>query len=79
MTEKMQADVPPSRQAGFVRCCLNSLERKILHEYGTDTLCVGYGNEGDHQIFLTAEGQLLIRDIKVGRTIWEGIQCIMGY
>ena len=23
MTEKMQADVPPGRQAGFVRCCLN--------------------------------------------------------
>ncbi|MBR3630035.1 MAG: hypothetical protein IKN55_06140, partial [Oscillospiraceae bacterium] len=22
MTEKMQADAPPSRQAGFVRCCL---------------------------------------------------------
>ena len=58
---------------------VNSLERKILHEYGADTLCVGYGNEGDFQIFLTAEGQLLIRDIKVGRTIWEGIQCIMGY
>jgi hypothetical protein len=31
MTEKMQADAPPSRQAGFVRCCLN--------EYGqTDRL-----------------------------------------
>ena len=56
-----------------------TLERRILHEYGADTLCVGYGNEGDFQIFLTADGQLLIRNIKVGRTIWEGIQCIMGY
>ena len=56
-----------------------TLERRILHEYGADTLCVGYGNEGDFQIFLTADGQLLIRNIKVGSTIWEGIQCIMGY
>ena len=56
-----------------------TLERRILHEYGADTLCVGYGNEGDFQIFLTADGQLLIRNIKVGRTIWEGIQCIVGY
>ena len=68
------------------RCFLNiakepvyTLERRILREYGADTLCVGYGNEGDFQIFLTADGQLLIRDIKVGRTIWEGIQCIVGY
>ncbi|MBQ8921507.1 MAG: hypothetical protein IJ060_05020 [Oscillospiraceae bacterium] len=27
MTKKLQADVPPSRHAGVVRCCLNS--RKI--------------------------------------------------
>ncbi|HBI85840.1 MAG TPA: hypothetical protein DDX71_06095 [Ruminococcus sp.] len=25
MTEKMQADAPPSCQAGFVRCCLNMI------------------------------------------------------
>ena len=25
MTEKLQADVPPSRQAGFVRCCLKHI------------------------------------------------------
>ncbi|MBQ8920698.1 MAG: hypothetical protein IJ060_00870, partial [Oscillospiraceae bacterium] len=27
MTKKLQADVPPSRQAGFVRCCLDSPEK----------------------------------------------------
>ena len=56
-----------------------TLEREILRDYGADTICVGYGNEGDFQLFLTTDGQLLIRSMKVGRTIWEGIQCILGY
>ena len=38
MTEKMQADVPPSRQAGFVRCCLYALHGSgecsvIFHDF----------------------------------------------
>ncbi|MBR3630094.1 MAG: hypothetical protein IKN55_06440, partial [Oscillospiraceae bacterium] len=32
MTEKMQADVPPSRQAGFVRCCLYIFDRRKNNE-----------------------------------------------
>jgi hypothetical protein len=35
MTEKMQADVPPSRQAGFVRCCLKEHRTKK----GTRRMC----------------------------------------
>ena len=56
-----------------------TLERSILRDYGADTLCVGYGNECDFPIFLTSDGQLILRDVKVGRTIWEGIQCILAY
>ena len=35
MTEKMQADVPPSRQAGFVRCCLYN-SNMIRYQPGTE-------------------------------------------
>ena len=68
------------------RCYANTAKKQVrteekwaLHHYGVDTLCVGYCNDGMDPIFLTTDGQLLTRSRKVGRTIWEGIQCILGY
>lgn len=54
-------------------------ERWALHYHGADTLCVGCCNDGMDPVYLTPEGQLLTRSRKVGRTIWEGVQCILGY
>jgi len=34
MTEKMKADAPPSRQAGFVRCCLYIIMNKKSAPFG---------------------------------------------
>ncbi|MBR3267376.1 MAG: hypothetical protein IKI58_01395, partial [Oscillospiraceae bacterium] len=39
MTEKMQADAPPSRQAGFVRCCLKTRKFPLLSVNRLCNLC----------------------------------------
>ena len=43
MTEKMQADVPPSRQAGFVRYCLKSRNRNLTAMNSRIMSVVRYG------------------------------------
>lgn len=54
-------------------------EKRILNSYGADTLCVGYCNDGEDQIWLSPYGQLIVRQKVLGRTIMEGINCILGY
>ena len=52
----------------------------VLRHFDADTLHVGYcGWLGEHPVYLTPDGQLITRQRKVGRNIWEGIQCIVGY
>lgn len=49
-----------------------------LQHYGAGTLCVGWC-AGEWPVFLSPDGQLIARSQPVGRNIWEGIQCIVGY
>lgn len=65
--------------ANIAKQTLLTEEKRILNSYGADTLCVGYCNDGADQIWLTPFGQIIVRQKAVGRTIIEGINCLLGY
>lgn|GEM_PF-6907327 len=65
--------------ANIAKQALLTEEKRILNSYGADTLCVGYCNDGEDQIWLSPDGQLIVRHKVLGRTIMEGINCILGY
>ena len=65
--------------ANITKQALLTEEKRMLNSYGADTLCVGYCNDGEDQIWLSPYGQLIVRQKVLGRTIMEGINCILGY
>lgn len=65
--------------ANIAKQTVRTEEKWILRNYGCETICVGFCNDGADQIWLTPFGQIIVRQKAVGRTIIEGINCLLGY
>lgn len=65
--------------ANIAKEAVRTEERWILRNYGWDTICVGFCNQGEDMIWLTPFGQIVIRQEAVGRTFMEAVNCIVGY
>lgn len=65
--------------ANITKQTVRTEEKWILNNYGCDTICVGFCNDGADQIWLTSFGQIVVRQEAIGRTIIEGINCLLGY
>ena len=65
--------------ANIAKQALLTEEKRMLNSYGADTLCVGYCNDGEDQIWLTPYGQIVVRQKIVGRNFIEAMNCIVGY
>lgn len=65
--------------ANIAKRTVRTEEKWILNNYGSETICVGFCNDGADQIWLTPFGQIIVRQEAVGRTIIEGINCLLGY
>ena len=65
--------------ANIAKQALLTEEKRMMNSYGADTLCVGYCNDGEDQIWLTPYGQIIVRQKIVGRNFIEALNCIVGY
>ena len=65
--------------ANIAKQTVRTEEKWILRNYGYETICVGFCNDGADQIWLTPYGQISVRGQIVGRNFLESINCILGY
>lgn len=65
--------------ANIAKQAVRTEERWMLNNYGWDTICVGFCNDGADQIWLTPFGQIVVRQQVIGRTFMEAVNCIVGY